>query len=124
MSGKEINKDNSKISQSLIPSFIRDFFMNYLVEFAPIILSRRYLRNSNSKRIPAKKWEWHKALTVVLLILACISGLATYGALTEAPPFGDSPNTVIWLLNIDLVILLFYAWNDMRDNYNMPGIMY
>ena len=27
-------------------------------------------------------------------------------------------------INPDLVILLFYAWNDMRDNYNMPGIMY
>ncbi len=24
----------------------------------------------------------------------------------------------------DLVILLFYAWNDMRDNYNQPGIIY
>ena len=24
----------------------------------------------------------------------------------------------------DLVILLFFAWNDMRDNYNQPGIIY
>tara|TARA_B100000700_G_C14959066_1_gene815514 strand:+ start:249 stop:1337 length:1089 start_codon:yes stop_codon:yes gene_type:complete len=24
----------------------------------------------------------------------------------------------------DLVVLLFYAWNDMRDNYNQPGIIY
>ena len=27
-------------------------------------------------------------------------------------------------INPDLVILLFYAWNDMRDNYNKPGILY
>lgn len=27
-------------------------------------------------------------------------------------------------INPDLVILLFYSWNDMRDNYNMPGIVY
>ncbi len=27
-------------------------------------------------------------------------------------------------INPDLVILLFYSWNDMRDNYNMPGISY
>ena len=27
-------------------------------------------------------------------------------------------------INPDLVVLLFYAWNDMRDNYNQPGIIY
>ena len=27
-------------------------------------------------------------------------------------------------INPDLVILLFYAWNDMRDNYDQPGIIY
>ncbi len=27
-------------------------------------------------------------------------------------------------INPDLVVLLFYAWNDMRDNYDRPGIIY
>ena len=27
-------------------------------------------------------------------------------------------------INPDLVVLLFYTWNDMRDNYDRPGIIY
>ncbi len=34
------------------------------------------------------------------------SGVATYLALTGAPPFGLHPNTVLTLLNLDLVLLL------------------
>jgi len=45
-------------------------------------------------------------LSYALIAAAIISGFATYAALTEAPPFGDNPDIVIWLLNIDLVILL------------------
>lgn len=37
---------------------------------------------------------------------AVISGIATYAALTSAPPFGKDPKTISQLLNIDLVILL------------------
>ncbi|MCB9991473.1 MAG: HAMP domain-containing protein, partial [Rhodospirillales bacterium] len=35
-----------------------------------------------------------------------ISGFSTYAALTATPPFGDDPDTVIWLLNLDLIILM------------------
>jgi len=45
-------------------------------------------------------------LALFLIISGFISGIATYAALTATPPFGDDPNTVIWLLNIDLVILM------------------
>ena len=45
-------------------------------------------------------------MTFLLLVAALISGIATYAALTETPPLGNDPKTVIWLLNIDLVILL------------------
>ncbi|MCB1529889.1 MAG: PAS domain-containing sensor histidine kinase [Rhodospirillales bacterium] len=45
-------------------------------------------------------------LAALLVIAAIVSGLATYAALTEVPPFGTDPGTVIWLLNLDLVILL------------------
>ncbi len=48
-----------------------------------------------------------KSTFVTLLILASIvSGFATYAALTETPPFGNDPDTVIWLLNINFVLLL------------------
>lgn len=51
--------------------------------------------------------SWGTRLSFLLIFAAVISGFATYAALTETPPFGDNPNTVIWLLNLDLIILLF-----------------
>lgn len=46
---------------------------------------------------------------LILTLLALLSGLATYGALSEAPPFGHRPGTVTLLLNLDLAILLMLA---------------
>ncbi|MGH1398669.1 MAG: ATP-binding protein [Alphaproteobacteria bacterium] len=46
------------------------------------------------------------ALVAVLVLVAIVSGVATYGALNEMPPFGNDPDTVIWLLTLDLVLLL------------------
>ncbi|MBU0799774.1 MAG: copper resistance protein B, partial [Alphaproteobacteria bacterium] len=51
--------------------------------------------------------SWTNRLAFLLLLAAIASGIATYGALTETPPFGNDPTTVIWLLNIDMIILLF-----------------
>ncbi len=45
-------------------------------------------------------------LALFLIIAGLLSGLATYGALTATPPFGNDPSTVVWLLNLDLIILL------------------
>ena len=55
--------------------------------------------------------SWSTKLSFLLIVAAIISGFATYAALTETPPFNNhaqanNPKTVIWLLNIDLVILL------------------
>lgn len=50
--------------------------------------------------------KWRSKLAYLLIIAAIASGIATYAALTETPPLGNDPDTVIWLLNIDLVILL------------------
>ncbi|MGC2523021.1 MAG: PAS domain-containing sensor histidine kinase [Stellaceae bacterium] len=47
----------------------------------------------------------HK-LAIGLAMAALASGAATYLALTGAPPFGTKPNTVLTLLNLDLVLLL------------------
>ncbi|MCB9983020.1 MAG: PAS domain-containing sensor histidine kinase [Rhodospirillales bacterium] len=62
-----------------------------------------------------KQFREHKGLrpqnyqdiAVILLVLASIaSGAATYAAFREMPPFGNGPRSVIWLLNLDLVLLL------------------
>jgi len=45
-------------------------------------------------------------IALLLVFAAFISGVLTYGALTETPPLGNDPQMVIWLLNIDLIILL------------------
>ena len=80
--------------------------MNMLVDYAPLLLSRRYLKSRKRKKSMRFKREWQNILVVILMALGALSGIATYAALTEAPPFGNSPNTVIWLLNFDLIILL------------------
>ena len=48
-------------------------------------------------------------LAILLAVAGVVSGAATYGALRATPPFGDDPNTVIWLLNLDLIILLVFG---------------
>ncbi|NCT40878.1 MAG: PAS domain-containing sensor histidine kinase [Alphaproteobacteria bacterium] len=45
-------------------------------------------------------------VALILVILTAASCIATYAALNEVPPFGDDPDTVIWLLTLDLVFLL------------------
>ena len=48
-----------------------------------------------------------KRLALALSLAAILAGFATYGALTEAPPFGEtSPATTTFLLTLDLVLLL------------------
>lgn len=53
-----------------------------------------------------RRRTWENRLAFVLVGLGIFSGLATYAAMTETPPFGNDPSTVIWLLNIDFVLLL------------------
>ncbi len=49
---------------------------------------------------------WQNRLAVALFIATIISGIATYAALHEVPPLGNDPNTVIWLLNLDFILLV------------------
>lgn len=60
-----------------------------------------------SKFLFRKGWSGRLALILILAITA--SGFATYAALSETPPFGNDPNTVIWLLNLDLVFMILLA---------------
>ena len=48
---------------------------------------------------------WRK-IAIVLAAAALASGIATYLALTGAPPFGPGASSVLILLNLDLVLLL------------------
>ncbi|MEM6782026.1 MAG: histidine kinase dimerization/phospho-acceptor domain-containing protein, partial [Pseudomonadota bacterium] len=64
---------------------------------------------------PFRKFDtWRKTLgersistkiALLLTLAAILSCAATYAALNSAPPFGDNPTTVIWLLNLNLIIL-------------------
>ena len=57
-------------------------------------------------RIWAGRIGLGRKLAIALAIPALASGVATYLALTGAPPFGPHPNAVLLLLNLDLVLLL------------------
>ncbi len=49
---------------------------------------------------------WSNGFALVLIALAIGCGIMTYMALSEVPPFGNDTGMVIWLLNLDLIILL------------------
>ncbi|HEY1433513.1 MAG TPA: PAS domain-containing sensor histidine kinase [Stellaceae bacterium] len=57
-------------------------------------------------RIWAGRIGLGRKLAIALAIPALASGIATYLALTGAPPFGPHPTAVLSLLNLDLILLL------------------
>jgi two-component system, NtrC family, nitrogen regulation sensor histidine kinase NtrY len=57
-------------------------------------------------RIWAGRIGLGRKITIALAIPALASGIATYLALTGAPPFGPHPSAVLSLLNLDLILLL------------------
>ncbi len=50
--------------------------------------------------------SWETKIALALIVCGFFSGIATYAAFTERAPFGNASESVIWLLNIDLIILL------------------
>jgi two-component system, NtrC family, nitrogen regulation sensor histidine kinase NtrY len=70
-----------------------------------------------ARALPARLWRlrrrvgssWEGRLAVVMAVAALLAGFATYAAMNAMPPFGNNPDIVIWLLNLDLVILLTLA---------------
>lgn len=68
---------------------------NILVDYLPLLRARKTTRNGVQN-----------TLAILLLILTAASCAATYAAFNKVPPFGDDPDTVIWLLTLDLVFLL------------------
>ncbi len=57
-----------------------------------------------AKRVSLARMPNWVALILIAAAVAC--GVATYAALTETKDIGKDSNTVIWLLNIDLIILV------------------
>ena len=57
----------------------------------------------------AGRFGLQRKAAIALAIAAVASGIATYLALTGAPPFGPRPVVVLSLLNLDLVLLLALA---------------
>jgi two-component system nitrogen regulation sensor histidine kinase NtrY len=53
-----------------------------------------------------KRLKLERKLALVLTVLAVISGITTYVMISTAPPSGRSVQTVVLLLNIDLILLL------------------
>ncbi len=53
-----------------------------------------------------KGLKLERRLALVLTVLAVISGITTYVMISTAPPSGRSVQTVVLLLNIDLILLL------------------
>ncbi|MCB1592554.1 MAG: PAS domain-containing sensor histidine kinase [Alphaproteobacteria bacterium] len=64
----------------------------------------RFLNSLKFTNLRRRSWRTKAAL--LLVIAAIASSIATYAALTDTPPLGNNPRTVIWLLNIDLVFLV------------------
>lgn len=47
-----------------------------------------------------------RKLAIALTVAALAACVATYVALTGSPPFGSSPTNILFLLNVDLILLL------------------
>lgn len=50
--------------------------------------------------------DLERRLALVLTVLAVVSGLTTYVVISRSPPYGAGVRTVLFLLNLDLILLL------------------
>jgi hypothetical protein len=53
-----------------------------------------------------RQFDLQRRLALVLTVLAVVSGLATYVVISRAAPYGAGVRTVLFLLNLNLVLLL------------------
>jgi two-component system nitrogen regulation sensor histidine kinase NtrY len=80
---------------------LRAMLFSNLYGFRRPGLARKALGQRRRRASASARMAW------VLMWAALVFGVATYAALTSAPPFGhDDPNTVFWLLNVDLIVML------------------
>src|SRR6202045_391609 len=74
--------------------------------YSPIDGRGHCMRLMRRLRIWAGSVVLRRNIAIALAMAALASGIATYLALTESPPFGPDPSAVLSLLNLDLVLLL------------------
>lgn len=55
---------------------------------------------------PLFKRSWTSRIALILVVAAIVSCFATYAAITTSSPIGNDTDVVIWLLNLDLILLL------------------
>ncbi len=89
--------------------------MKFIRKLKTIYKTRKRVRFFGHSR----RARWLNRFVLLLILAAVCSGVSTYAALNEIPPFGDDPSTVIWLLNLDLVILLLLVTIIARRSVNL-----
>lgn len=76
-------------------------------------LKRSNRTSTRRLRVMLASWMKQRALdnkaAVFLAISALISGFFTYAALNGLPPFEGNPNALLWMLNIDFIIIVLFA---------------
>jgi two-component system, NtrC family, nitrogen regulation sensor histidine kinase NtrY len=80
--------------------------LSIIADYMPWLLKHSPQRTPEERRRRRFMHVSTRYMVGVLIIAAIVSGIATYAALNEMPPLGNDPATVIWLLNIDLIIML------------------
>jgi len=96
-----------KVSDSIAPKNTPSRPYAFWRGFVDAFLGPQSRISGLRRRFSSKNWATR--LSFLLIAAAIISGFATYAALSEIPPFGNNPDTVIGLLNLDLIILLLLA---------------
>lgn len=97
-----LEKETRKSKGNLVSAFLfrlRERLRSFVRSYLPLLHSR-------SEQGERRFRDWSNMAVIVLIVSSIVSGIVTYAALKEAPPFGDDPNTIIWLLNMDLILLV------------------
>ena len=95
----KINGENEQEKDSPIEKKTSNILLGYI---DGLVNEKSFFSTISNHRFSS--WTNKIALLLILAAIAC--GSATYLSLNALPPFGDDPNTVYWLLNLDLIILL------------------
>lgn len=98
-----MNSTVKEVKKSVLPSKSNVFWRGFM----DALLGPKSKISGSRRRLLGRSWR--AKLGVLLFFSSILSGFATYAALTKTPPFGDDPDTVIWLLNLDLILLLAFG---------------
>ena len=110
MSGNILKKKDhdAPLPQASLPPLDkkRENLLSFLSDYMPQAGKHRAQSMKDNSRNRRRGREWQNRAAFLLVFLGLISGLATYGALSDTQNESNNPEIVIWLLNADLIILL------------------